>query len=199
MSAALKRRRKSPAVPTSSTSDFGPDIRRQDITVPARIRADGTVVTPGYVREADTALAQRPDPDRPDRQQDIVVAIRWLPHRLYTLGRMTKTQLGAAHWYRDMIDCAEGVVESAPGQRGATMPSRRCLVTDRMIQARTDLQDANMAVGAADATLIQAAVTARSATEVSLAIGLSAHRVAPECARVFELLDEWRVRYARGR
>jgi hypothetical protein len=191
------------AAVATPVADFGPDIRRRDVAIPARTRTvagEVVVVEPGYTREADTLVTQRPDPARPDRQQDIDVAVRWLPHRLYASGKMTKRQLGAAQWYRDLIDTGEGVVDSQqPGGRGGTMPSRRSLVTDRMVQARADLQDASVAMGVNDATLLKCAVTALSATEVALAIGIAAFRVPAECARVFELLDEWRTRYGRGR
>jgi hypothetical protein len=187
------------------SADFGPEIRRRDIAVPARTRVeDGEVIVvePGYTREADTLVTRRPDPDRPDRQQDIEVAVRWLPHRLHKQGHMTKDQLAAAAWYRDLIDRAAGTSDRTLGHYGASDPSQRSIEMgpiDYMVQASIALQRADVAMGVDRATLMRVAVMATTKTDIALAIGIAATRVPAAVAEVFETLDEWRGRYGTGR
>jgi hypothetical protein len=59
------RRRKVIAAPPTQTVDFGPDIRRRDVDVPARVRiVDGDIIVlePAYTREADTVVTRRAIP-----------------------------------------------------------------------------------------------------------------------------------------
>ena len=199
MNAIRKRRTIQP--PPAQTIDFGPDIRRRDVDVPARVRiveGDIIVLEPAYTREADTLITRRADPDRPDRQQDIEVAVRWLPHRMHQQGHMSKEALAAATWYRDLIDKAAGVTDLTPGHYGATDQGQKSIEmgpVDYMVQASIALQIADRAMGVNHVTIMRMAVTASSKSEIALALGIAPARVATVCSKVFDLLDEWRARY----
>ena len=206
MPAAARRRKPVASVPpTTPTVDFGPEIRRRDVNVPARVRivgGDTIVLEPAFVREADTLVTRRPDPDRPDRQQDIEVAVRWLPHRMHQQGHMSKEALAAASWYRDLIDKSAGVTDRTIGHHGAYDPSQRSIEMgplDYMVQASILLQDADRAMGVRHATVMRLAVTASSKSEIALALGIAPARVSTVCSKAFDLLDEWRARHGVAR
>jgi hypothetical protein len=199
------RRRKVIAAPPTQTVDFGPDIRRRDVDVPARVRiVDGDIIVlePAYTREADTVVTRRADPERPDRQQDIEVAIRWLPHRMHQQGQMSKEALAAASWYRDLMDKSAGVTDRTPGHYGATDQAQKSIemgTVDYMVQASIAMQNADRAMGVNNVTLMRMAVTASSKSEIALALGIAPARVSTVCSKVFDLLDEWRARYGVAR
>jgi hypothetical protein len=171
-----------------TTADYGPAIRREDIAVPARLRTndDGKI----EVVEASVAIGSWPDPDSPDRRQDISGAIAWLPLRLYRSGDLTAAQAAAATRYRDNLDMAAGASDRQPGFTHHTAPWARTGVTDAQLQAREFIHRADAALGRDGVRAVRAFVTLDTLQEMALAIGPNRKRVMVTIRRALDDLSD---------